>query len=121
MICPQRYRTHTGSSPERQTLRLGAQPLATLGLWAVCRGALPLAALTGDVMRRARYTPATPATSATPAPKAPKGGTPRSPARAKTGGPPVPEQGESRPQWAPGALGGSAKRKQAGKGAVEAT
>lgn len=61
MICPQRYRTHTGSSPERQTLRLGAQPLATLGLWAVCRGALPLAALTGDVMRRARYTPATPA------------------------------------------------------------
>lgn len=61
MICPQRYRTHTGTSPERKTLRLGALPLATLGLWAVCRGGLPLAALTGDVMRRARYTPATPA------------------------------------------------------------
>lgn len=66
-------------------------------------------------------TPATLATLATPATNVSKGGTPRSPARAKTGGPPVPEQGDSRPQWAPGAMGGAAKRKRAEGGAVKAT
>ena len=50
-----------------------------------------------------------------------KGGTPRAPARAQTGGTHVPEQGESRPQWAPGAMGGAAKRKRADRGAAKAT
>lgn len=61
MICPQRYRTHTGSSPERQTLRIGAQPIGNLRVVGGLPWCAAPAALTGDVMRRARYTPATPA------------------------------------------------------------
>lgn len=62
-----------------------------------------------------------PAISATPLTNVNKGGTPRAPARAQTGGTPVPEQGDSRPQWAPEAMGGAAKRKQAERGAAKAT
>lgn len=55
MICPQTYRTHSGSSSERQPLRFGAKSRATgwvvVGLpwWAALR------TLTGDVMRRALW------------------------------------------------------------------
>ena len=54
MICPQTYRTHSGSSSERKALRFGAKSRATG--WVV--GGLPWAALrtlTGDVMRRALW------------------------------------------------------------------
>lgn len=55
MICPQTYRTHSGSSSERKPLRFGAKSRATG--WAV--GGLPwwaaLRTLTGDVMRRALW------------------------------------------------------------------
>lgn len=55
MICPQTYRTHSGSSSERKPLRFGAKSRATgcavggLPWWAALR------TLTGDVMRRALW------------------------------------------------------------------
>lgn len=55
MICPQTYRTHSGSSSERKALRFGAKSRAPglvvggLPWWAALR------TLTGDVMRRAHW------------------------------------------------------------------